>query len=646
VSDALQDSVRDQRLQAAANQTTSPRPGEPADHPARAGRWFGDYELLEEIARGGMGVVYKARQLSVNRIVALKMILAGQLASADDVRRFKIEAEAAANLDHPNILPIYEVGENDGQQYFSMKLIEGGNLGARVAELVSRPREGASLVARLSRAIQFAHQRGILHRDLKPANVLLEPDGTPYVTDFGLAKRMEADSGLTRTGAVVGTPSYMPPEQARAEKQLTTAADVYALGAILYQTISGRPPFQAGTAVDTILQVMEKEPEHPRAFNPQADRDLSAIALKCLQKAPEERYESAAALADDLDRWLNGEPTKARPLNLAGQAWRWLKRNAAAAAAVVALGTAAGLTAVLTLFALTSSLPWDFWPRDMMLLYPANMGPFNPLRWVRLADQEPAFRSTLFAAATVLALGNGWLVRLAARPRTARAALAAAAATGLVSTLVAFSIIGPWVGAEAWNLSFLRLHPVSDPLELVGRPVQDLLPRAEADYLDQYHPQLFFATEGNDQARLHELHFRAALTNRFYAAIAFGWVVLFIMLAFFVGLALESTWAADFLTRSGRGPIACAACYLELYLPAAALLVWCNVLVLFLWFSGTGSDWATWGGLLAPVGLGVGWVSLSHASVSRRWRPAKRGRVYLAFIGLCVATWAIWILVS
>ncbi len=342
-------------------------------------RYFGDYEILEEIARGGMGVVFKARQVSLNRIVAVKLILAGQLASPADVQRFRTEAEAAANLDHPNILPIYEVGEHDGQQYFSMKLIEGDNLGGKIKDLASHPREAMQLAAQLARAVHYAHQRGILHRDLKPANVLLDNDGTPYITDFGLAKRIEGDSGLTRTGAVVGTPSYMPPEQARADKQVSTAADVYSLGAILYEFLCGRPPFQAASAIDTILQVVEKEPEHPRVFNPRADRDLAAIALKCLQKKPEDRYESASALADDLERWLSGEPTKARPPSITGQAWRWLRRNAGAAAAVAALGVLMGLTPVLAIFAIQSMFDAAFNP-----LYPRNMGMFNPLRLIQL----------------------------------------------------------------------------------------------------------------------------------------------------------------------------------------------------------------------------------------------------------------------
>ena len=274
---------------------------------------LGDYELLEELGRGGMGVVYKARQISLGRTVALKMILRGALASDADVARFQSEAEMAARLEHPNIVPLYEVGQFDGQPYFSMKWIAGTTLAKRLAEGPLPPREAAEILAPICRAVHFAHTQGVLHRDLKPSNILIDEANRPHVTDFGLAKRLADDGTLTHSGAVVGTPSYMAPEQAGGQRgEIGPASDIYSLGAILYQMLTGRPPFQAASPVDTVLMVLEQEPLPPRVVNAKADRDLEMISLKAIQKPIGLRYSSAAAMADDLESYLAGEPVSAR----------------------------------------------------------------------------------------------------------------------------------------------------------------------------------------------------------------------------------------------------------------------------------------------------------------------------------------------
>lgn len=274
---------------------------------------LGDYELLDEVGHGGMGVVYRARQISLNRQVAVKMMLPGKLGRAADLARFRAEAEAAARLHHPGIVPVYEVGQLEGRPYFSMKYVRGETLAQRLAEGPLPPRAAAELLAAVSRAIHYAHSQGVLHRDLKPSNILIDEEGQPHVSDFGLAKQLADPNSLTRTGAVLGTPAYMAPEQAAgARGEVGPASDVYSLGSILYHMLTGRPPFQAASPVDTVLLLLEQDPIPPRLLNPKADRDLELIALRCLQKPPDLRYASAEALADDLQAYLNDEPVAAR----------------------------------------------------------------------------------------------------------------------------------------------------------------------------------------------------------------------------------------------------------------------------------------------------------------------------------------------
>jgi len=270
------------------------------------------YEILEMLGCGGMGIVYKARQLKLNRFVALKMILAGEHAGETEQIRFRSEAEAVARLQHPNIVQIFEVGEAGGQPYFSLEFCEGGSLSQKIDGAPLPAREAAQLLVALSRAIDVAHRAGIIHRDLKPANILLGADGTPKVTDFGLAKHLGRDSGQTASGAVLGTPSYMAPEQAAGRtKEIGPAADIYALGAILYECLTGRPPFRAATPLNTLMQVIADDPALPRQLNPDVPRDLDAICSKCLHKDPQRRYSSAAEIAADLSRFLDGEPISA-----------------------------------------------------------------------------------------------------------------------------------------------------------------------------------------------------------------------------------------------------------------------------------------------------------------------------------------------
>jgi len=348
--------------------TLAPGIGDTAPAMGELPRDFGPYELIREVGRGGMGVVYEARQKGLDRSVAVKMILASHLASPELVRRFQAEAKAAARLRHSNIVHIHDVGQLNGQDYFTMEYIEGQSLAERIAQgpvgqVANLPQFGqvgnlphgrnvdlqtaVRLVATVARAVEHLHQQGIVHRDLKPSNILLDCDGQPYVSDFGLAKVFAPGSDVTATGVIAGTPSYMAPEQASGRRaEIGPATDVYSLGAILYELLTGRPPFRAETALDTLMEVLSGDPVLPRTLNPRIPRGLELICLKCLEKAPPDRYASAAALADDLERFARGEVLKVRPPTLVQQFWSWTRRQPALASRLSALGFFYGIETV------------------------------------------------------------------------------------------------------------------------------------------------------------------------------------------------------------------------------------------------------------------------------------------------------------
>jgi serine/threonine-protein kinase len=320
-----------------------------ADSDPFVDREIGDFELLNEIASGGMGLVFKARHKRLNRIVAIKTIRTGVLKPTEEIlRRLRFEAEVIASLDHPNIVPLYEVGEHCGYPYLVLKLIPSGDLERHIPRLRKDPHAAARILARVARTVDYAHMHGVLHRDLKPSNILLDPRGEPHVTDFGLAKFVETESGMTQSGLILGTPSYMSPEQVSGRgSEVTTAADIYGLGAVLYKVLTGRPPFQAETLYETLRWVRECEPNPIRWYNPRVDRKLEAICLRCLEKDPARRYRSAAALAGDLERWVDGKTVVAGQQDRHERFWRWYQRNR------VLIGFSAAFVALAVIFAVS-----------------------------------------------------------------------------------------------------------------------------------------------------------------------------------------------------------------------------------------------------------------------------------------------------
>jgi hypothetical protein len=438
-------------------------PGDPAPHAALGTvRYFGDYELLEEIARGGMGVVFKARQVSLDRVVALKMILAGQLASPADVQRFRAEAKAAANLKHPNIVAIHEVGEHEGQRYFSMDYIAGRSLAQMVRENPLPAARAARYVQAIAEAIAYAHRQGTLHRDLKPSNVLIDETDRPHVTDFGLAKRLGSDAGMTLTGQVLGTPSYMPPEQAAGRpEQVGPVSDVYALGALLYELLTGRPPFRAESVFDTIMQVIHTEPVPPRLLNPKVPRELDTISLKCLEKDPQKRYAGAQELADDLGRFLAGEPIHARPPSVPFVVRQFFRQNLRATMWTVLVGLIAGL-----LMTVPTYFVWGGTGRpgpDGQMVITTGVY-FKPLGGAIDFNKPPLLQAGMGLGLAV-ALANmlllmvpgffqGLLAGYLAAPANRAGDVAVGAASGLIAGLVFFvAALGPQLTADSLGRS-------------------------------------------------------------------------------------------------------------------------------------------------------------------------------------------------
>jgi hypothetical protein len=536
------------------------------------------YEILGELGRGGMGVVYKARQVGLNRLVALKLIRDEQLASAAEVQRFRTEAEATAQLDHPNLVPIHEVGEDQGRHYFSMKLIEGGSLSEHLPRLVPEPRTAVQLLATVARAVHYAHQHGILHRDLKPANILLDEQGQPHVTDFGLAKRIGSGGGATQTGMIIGTPSYMPPEQAGGKKRLTTAVDVYALGAILYELLTGQPPFAAETPLDTVLQVLEREPERPRKLNPQVDRDLELICLKCLAKEPVQRYTSAEALAADLEHWLAGEPLTVRPPSLVSLLQFWLRQNFGEAGKVV------WMVVVGLLFGLLGGVQsWiragDLFVRsaDAATAYQRLPGLDPPWllavtwslpRWVVIAT---------YLATLVLGSFVGLIIGVLVRPKNRTADVAAGAITSFVIGATGLTL-------SVWPLLliFTAVLPIEQDLELLSRagweapipgdppePLGKGRPRSgnQLRLLEKY-PDLR-EVPARERGRVFYQKIRADLIARLPLGI---WVGVLVLLVWVVPLYTTQMMAAGPLLRRHGVCSAVLLPYLERAIPTMVLI--------------------------------------------------------------------------
>ncbi|WP_439627036.1 protein kinase domain-containing protein [Gemmata sp.] len=586
-----------------------------ADRPAEV---VGEYELQCELAAGGMGVVYRARQRNLNRVVALKMLLPGRLTSDVGRARFRAEAEATAELDHPNIVPIFEVGEHAGRPFFTMKLIDGGTL-ADLLRRSPRPplRDLVAAVAKVCRAVHFAHQRGILHRDLKPGNVLVDAAGEPFVADFGLAKRVGADDGLTATGALLGTPAYMAPEQAGDTGHgVTTLTDVYALGAILYEVLTGRPPFASRDLGSLLAQIRGDAPVPPSSVGGEVPRDLELVCLKCLGKVPADRYASARELAEELDRWLRGEPVEVRAPGALARAAAWLRHNSRAAVWVSLIGVVWGVCGPQLPIVLATLGTMMHGAADAAARFPGADPPW--LLRVRWAVPPGAFVAVL-AVSAALHLLVGMATHLATRSGDRDARLGWAAAAGLIAGVLAFTL---YIGPAA--VIATAVVPAIGDLDLLAEASARNAPPAGAtgptpDRVLEQYPELAAVPE-RDRGRL--LRGRVLVANivGVYEGLVLGMVL---TLAYAMPVAVGGTLLAAAVVRRTGSPAAALVPYLEVSM--AVSVGWLDLVILLLDASGS----------IRLRGIGFeGWVMTVFLLtappwvVLRGWQLRDRWRTY------------------
>ncbi|QEG24287.1 serine/threonine-protein kinase [Mariniblastus fucicola] len=455
-----------------------PKPGsDTGKPPSIAVPSIDNYEILDELGRGGMGVVYKARDTKLDRVVALKMILGGKFASDEEIQRFRIEGESAARLDHPGIVPIYDTGQVDGNHFFAMKFIGGSSLLDKLDEYQSDRRAGCELIAKIADAVQHAHQRAVLHRDLKPANVLIDSDGQPAITDFGLAKRTDGDSELTQTGLVMGTPGFMSPEQAAGRKDVTTSADIFSLGAMLYWIITGEPPFKGETGIQAVMKTIEGDTPSLRLLVPDANSDLDLICQKAMHRDPLQRYSSAAAMADDLRAWLDGEPLSVRRATAMNMASVWVRKNLRTVLAACATGLLCGLIVggILGVAELRNAAEEEYRAQQL--------GGESSSTWVsifiglRQLSSQWFLLSYLMVPAVALCafLCVRWV-----RPKTREANIAAAVTCGIVASAVTFLLGGGWgiVSSASVDRGFRDIELLSSVAWLESESERKLARRA------------------------------------------------------------------------------------------------------------------------------------------------------------------------